>query len=76
MYQRRPVKQLGEGRPSRYPYGEVLGTLGNGQAYYYRTRTPGRCVEAMRRKLRGDGYRLGRERIKGGVLLWVEQRSV
>lgn len=76
-YVKRPKRQYtGRGRPTRYPYDEVVGTLTNGQAVLYPTKTPveaTRVVEAMRRHLRSQGLLLGRERTSAGLLLWVER---
>lgn len=76
MLTNRPGKVLTNGRPSIYPYAAVRDTLGTRKAYVHRLKSRDaakRAVEAMRRRFRGEGLRLGREYTPNGVLLWVER---
>ena len=67
-----------QARWSKYPYAAVRATLDTTKVFRYATRSRAaskRLVEAMRRRFRSEGLRLGRRYTPGGVALWVVRRE-
>ena len=72
---KRPTTPAGRGAPPRYPYEEILGTLGTDRAILLDGARPEQIVSAVGKTVRRRGYRFRHRREKQGVAVWVEARS-